>query len=706
MKQIIQDLKSGSTILEEIPVPKVKTGCVLIKTHRTLVSLGTERMLVEFGKASYISKARQQPEKVKMVLDKVKSDGLKPTMDAVFRKLGEPLPLGYCNAGEVVAVGKGVSEFQVGDRVISNGKHAEVVCVPKNLVAKIPEGVSYDEASFTVIGAIALQGIRLIKPTFGETIVVVGLGLIGQITARLLKANGCRVVGFDFDQAKVELAKNAGIEAFNVSGEVNSVSIVNELTGGTGTDGVVITASTKSNDVISEAANMSRKRGRIILVGVIGLHLQRADFYEKELSFQVSCSYGPGRYDEEYENKGNDYPIAYVRWTEKRNFEAVLRAMASDQLNVKPLISEIVELEDYQTIYSDMAGSTSIASILKYKADVDVSVSNIALDNRSFAGAKGVIGVIGAGNFAKSVIVPTLHKLNANVKYIASASGLTATTTAKKYKIANSTSDYKDMLKDDEVDAVIITTRHNSHASMVKEALEADKHVFVEKPLAITNQEIDDIITAYEKTDKTVTVGFNRRFSPFSIDARKKLGNSGSPISVIATMNAGFIPADHWVQSMEAGGGRIIGEACHLIDLITYFTGSLVDSVVMNAMGKNPEENTDNAVIMLKYKDGSLGVINYLANGNKAYAKERIEIYSQGRNIIIDNFRQSKFYGFSGSSLKKSQDKGHKNQFELLINNLKQGGGPTIPFDEVINTSRASIAAVESLKQGKWIDVR
>lgn len=321
MKQIIQDLKNGETILEEVPVPMVKSGHVLIKTTKSLVSLGTERMLVEFGKANFIQKARQQPDKVKMVLDKVKTDGLKPTMDAVFNKLNQPLPLGYCNVGEVVAVGRGVTEFKVGDRVASNGNHAEYVNVPKNLVAKIPDNVTDEEAVFTVIGSIGLQGIRLLNPTFGETIVVVGLGLIGLVTAELLLANGCNVIGFDFDPEKVKIAKEKGVIAINPSEGTDQVKFIESYTNGIGADGVIITASNKSNEIISQSANMCRKRGRVVLVGVIGLDISRADFYEKEISFQVSCSYGPGRYDEEYEQKGNDYPIGYVRWTEKRNFE-------------------------------------------------------------------------------------------------------------------------------------------------------------------------------------------------------------------------------------------------------------------------------------------------------------------------------------------------------------------------------------------------
>ena len=363
MKQIIQDLKSGQTILEEVPAPLVKSGAVLIKSTNTLVSLGTERMLVEFGKANLIEKARQQPDKVKMVLDKIKTDGLMPTLETVFNKLNQPLPLGYCNVGEVIAVGKGVKEFKVGDRVASNGNHAEYVSIPQNLVAKVPDNVSDQEAAFTVIGAIGLQSIRLLNPTLGERIVVIGLGLIGLITAELLLANGCEEIGFDFAQAKVDLAKAKGVKAFNLAQGGDQVKIVEEYTNGVGADGVIITASNKSNDIISNSAQMSRKRGRIILVGVIGLDISRADFYEKELTFQVSCSYGPGRYDEAYEQKGQDYPLPFVRWTEKRNFEAVLSAIASGKLDVKSLITEELPLEDFQKIYGNIGSSKSIATL-------------------------------------------------------------------------------------------------------------------------------------------------------------------------------------------------------------------------------------------------------------------------------------------------------------------------------------------------------
>ena len=704
MKQIVQDLNSGQTILEVVPTPEVRRGCVLIRTHRTLVSLGTERMLVEFGKAGWINKARQQPEKVLQVIQKIKTDGLKPTMDAVFRKLGEPLPLGYCNAGEVIAVGVGVNDFKVGDRVISNGNHAEVVCVPNNLVAKIPDGVSYDEAAFTVIGAIGLQGLRLIQPTFGETVVVTGLGLIGLMAAQLLQANGCRVIGLDFDGSKVELAKTLGLEAVKIDPNSDPANIILSMTNNIGADAVLITASAKSNDVISQAAKMCRKRGRIVLVGVIGLDIQRADFYEKELTFQVSCSYGPGRYEEEYEQKGMDYPIGFVRWTEQRNFEAVLQAISKKSVNVNALITEIVDLENYQEIYGDMGNSKSIASILKYNVDGPWGSTKVNVGEQLFVKSVGTSGIIGAGNFAGAMIVPLLKELNANIKYIASAKGLSGTTLAKKYKIPFSTSRYQDILEDVDVDAVVITTRHGAHASQVIESLNAGKHVFVEKPLALTLDEIETIKSAVEKSGKIVTVGFNRRFSPFSI-AAKELLHDNTPIQIIATMNAGFIPDNSWVHDMESGGGRIIGEACHYIDLISFFAGSQVEKVIMNAMGKNTTSNTDNASILLKYKNGSSGVINYFSNGSKSYPKEKIEIYSQQKNILIDNFRSAEFFGYSKSKMKKTQDKGHKEQFTKWNELLKNGGQSLISFDEIYNTSRAAILAVESLKTGMWMEV-
>ena len=704
MKQIIQSFKTGETILEEVPAPQVRRGCVLIQTTRSLVSMGTERMLVEFGKSNLLSKARQQPDKVKQVLDKIKTDGLVPTLEAVFNKLGEPLPLGYCNVGRVIEVGEGVTDFKIGDRVASNGQHAEFVCVPKNLVAHIPDNVSDEAAAFTVIGSIGLQGIRLLNPTLGETVVVVGLGLIGLLSAQLLIANGCRVIGTDVDESKLALAKEWGVIPFNPS-EGDVVKFVESQTEGVGADAVLITASAKNNDIISQAARMSRKRGRIVLVGVIGLDISRAEFYEKELSFQVSCSYGPGRYDENYEQKGIDYPLPFVRWTEKRNFETILQTLSSGKLQVEPMITDVIPLGEYQRVYGDIGHSRSIASLLKYDENpILAPLHTIQVSNTNFTGVKGVIGIVGAGNFTKMTMLPALKSTAANKKYIVSKGGVSGTALAQKYGFTHSTTDYKEVLADKEVDLILITTRHDLHAEMAIESLQAGKHVFVEKPLALNEEQLEQIIQAQKSAGTLVTVGFNRRFSPHAKKMKKLLGTA--PMNVIATMNAGAIPPNVWVHDLKVGGGRIIGEACHFIDLITYLTGSRVKSVCMNAMGVNPEENTDNASILLKYENGSTGVINYFANGSKAYSKERVEVYSQERTLILDNFRKTEGFGFKGfSKMKTPLDKGHKEQFHLLIDQIQKGGEALIPFEEIINTTRASFAAIESLKSGAWVNL-
>lgn len=691
--------------MEEVPVPQVKSGYVLIKTTRTLVSLGTERMLVEFGKANLIDKARQQPDKVKQVLDKIKTDGLQPTLEAVFNKLGQPLPLGYCNVGRVVAVGRGVTEFQVGDRVASNGNHAEYVCVPQNLVAKVPDGVSDDEAAFTVIGSIGLEGIRLLKPELGETVVVVGLGLIGLMVSQLLRANGCRVVGVEFDQAKLDLAATWGVIPVNPAKGEDQVKVVEALTDGTGADGVIITASAHDDSIIHNACLMSRKRGRIVLVGVIGLNMRRDDFYKKELTFQVSCSYGAGRYDEEYENKGHDYPFAYVRWTEKRNFQTILATIAHGGLDVKPLITEVVDLEHYGEIYGNMRKKGSIASIMKYAEDTPQN-RVVKVDGVHAAAGGGKMGIIGAGNYTSSTVVPCLVKAGAAIKYIASAGGLSAKTMARKAGAEYATSDYQEILKDPEVGLVLITTRHNMHARMVKEVLEAGKSVFVEKPLCLHPEELEEIAAAYGKAGRgvTLTVGYNRRFSPFAVKLKQMVGDG--PKNIVATMNAGFIPKEMWVHDMEVGGGRILGEACHFIDLCSFLAGSQVTAVCMNAMGEHPQENTDNASILLRYENGTNAVINYFANGSKAYQKERIEVFSQERVFVLDNWRRLEGYGTKGfSKMKGRMDKGQKDEFRMLNERLQQGGESLIPFESIVNTTKASFAAIQSLKERRWISV-
>lgn len=706
MKQIVQDLKSGATILEEVPSPQVKAGYVLIKTTRTLVSLGTERMLVEFGKASLIDKARQQPDKVKQVLDKIKTEGLQPTLEAVFNKLGQPLPLGYCNVGVVEAVGRGVTEFQVGDRVANNGNHAEYVCVPKNLVVKIPDNVTDEQAAFTVIGSIGLEGIRLLKPELGETIVVIGLGLIGLIVAQLLRANGCRVIGVEFDQAKLDLAAKWGVIPVNPAKGDDQVKMVEELTNGVGADGVIITASAHDDSIIHNACLMSRKRGRIILVGVIGLNMRRDDFYKKELTFQVSCSYGAGRYDEDYENKGQDYPLAYVRWTEKRNFETILMSIENGGLDVDSLISEIVNLEDFNQIYGDMRKKGVIASIVRYPAETN-NTKAVQLETKPFEGKSGKMGIIGAGNFTTATVIPALLKCKAIVKYISSrTNGLEAKTAAKKMGAEIATTNYTAILKDPEVNMVICTTRHDMHSKMVCESLAAGKSVFVEKPLCLNEGELVEITEAYKAAPQgtTLTVGFNRRFSPFAIQMKKLLGEGAK--NIVATMNAGFIPPEVWVHDLQVGGGRIVGEACHFIDLCSYLAGSKVVSVCVNALGQNPQENTDNMSILLRYENGSNAVINYFANGSKSYPKEKVEVFYQEKVLTLDNWRLLTGYGFKNfKKMKSGMDKGHKDEFALLNERTINGGDALIPFDSIVNTTKASFACITSLKENRWVNI-
>ncbi|WP_414660862.1 bi-domain-containing oxidoreductase [Horticoccus sp. 23ND18S-11] len=702
MRQILSNLRSGEITLADVPAPVVEPGHVLIATRRTLVSQGTEKMLVQFGKASLFQKARSQPEKVRQVMDKIRTDGLMPTIDAVFRRLDEPLPLGYCNAGVVLGVGAGVAGFTAGDRVASNGHHAEVVSIPANLVAKIPEGVADDAAAFTVAGAIALQGIRLAKPEFGETVVVIGLGLIGQLTAQLLRAAGCRVIAFDLDEAKIALARAAGVTAVKAEGEQDAIRQVEAATHGIGADAVIITASTASHDVIARSARMSRQRGRIVLVGVVGLNLNRADFYAKELSFQVSCSYGPGRYDADYEEKGHDYPPGFVRWTENRNFQAVLEALASGALNVAPLITQRVPLAEFQAVYDTM--DTGLASLLVYEGSPSLAPT-VLLPQPEFAAGAGGLAVIGAGNFARMTVLPALAAAKAPVRAIVSASGVSGTTLARKYGVPVSTTDLASVLKSQDVNGVIITTRHHQHAAMAIAALRAGKHVLVEKPLCIhlpELAEIEAVMAAQPAGGPTLSVGYNRRFAPQMEKMKSLLGAEPGAITFIATMNAGAVPAAHWVSDPEIGGGRILGEACHLIDLAIFLAASPVVAVSAVALADSGES----ASIVLRHGNGSTAAIQYLANGHRAVSKERIEVHSRGRTLLLDNFRELTGHGFTSfGKLKGRQDKGHARQFAQFADRMRAGGPALIPWPEIVNSTRATFAVLQAIAERRVIAV-
>ena len=709
MKQIIQNIKTGDTILAEIPAPVVLSNSVLIKTSLSMVSIGTEKMLVDFGKANIFNKAKQQPERVKQVFNKIKTEGFRSTISSVLNKLDEPIQLGYCNVGTVVQVGSEVENISIGDRVASNGPHAEFVNVPHNLVAKIPDNVTDYEALFTVIGAIGLQGIRLLNPALGENIVVVGLGLIGIITCQLLRSNGCNVIGVDIDQSKCDFAKSYGVKAINskINSPVKSVmNITNEL----GADGVLITASTSSNNVISNAAKMSRKKGKIVLIGVVGLNIDRSDFYKKELSFITSCSYGPGRYDIEYEKRGKDYPISYVRWTAKRNFEAILSLLKNKKINVNDLKRKKVPLENFDQIYGSLNKENLVIQILTYPKinQNDHQVNTISIRPKNFNFNESLIGIIGAGNFTKMTIMPILRKLNSKIKYICSESGLNGTRLCEKYNVQKSTTNYKEILNDEKINTVIIATRHSLHYEMIISALKANKNIFVEKPLCITKNQLKEIIKVYNHhSDCSIMVGYNRRFSIHLQRVKKSIGDNVGAKNIIINMNAGSLPDTHWTRDYKNEGGRIIGEACHLFDLSIYLTDSLIKSVCSNSLGGLKDANTDNMSILLKMEDGSNIVINYFSNGSRKYSKERIEVFSLERNWIIENFIETKSYGAKNFPKTKTKiDKGHYNQFKEYFNNIENGRGSPIPIEQIVNVSLATFAAIKSLKESKWINIK
>ncbi len=703
MLQILQNLSNGETSLVDVPAPKTMKGHINIQTKKSLVSVGTERMLVDFGKAGWVEKARSQPDKVKMVMEKVKADGLSATYDAVKSKLDQPLPLGYCNVGRVLNAG--VTGFEKDSRVVSNGHHAEVVRVPKNLVTSIPDEVDDETASFTVLGAIAMQGIRLVNPTVGETVVVTGLGLIGLLTVQILKANGCRVLGIDFDSPKCELAKQFGAEVVNLSKEQDPVVMAKAFSRGRGVDAVIITASSKSNDIIHQAATMCRKRGRIVLVGVVGLELSRADFYEKELTFQVSCSYGPGRYDKDYEDKGMDYPIGFVRWTEQRNFEAVLDLMASGSIDVKSLISHRFKIDDAVAAYEKLNDRSSLGILLDYNgASAKSPAENTVIlsENTISQAQKGSVAFVGGGNYASRVLIPAFKRAGANLTALVTSGGMSAFHHGKKNGFLKASTDIEQAL-DDAVDSVVIATQHNLHASQTVQALKAGKHVFIEKPLALTHDEIDKIEACQKESKSIVMVGYNRRFSPHIKKIKSLLDAKPLPKTFIMTMNAGEIPKEHWTQDAKIGGGRIIGEACHYIDLMRFLTGSKIKSFNALKMGENDfvEVTEDKALISLTFEDGSMGSIHYFANGGKSFPKERIEVFCDNGVLQLDNFRKLRGFGWKGFNKMNllSQDKGQENCVDAFMNSVRKGSENPVPQDEIFEVARVSVDIAEMLRE-------
>ncbi|MEN3977222.1 bi-domain-containing oxidoreductase [Emcibacter sp. SYSU 3D8] len=703
MKQILQNLSDGVTNLVDVPAPLAGAGQLLIRTSASVLSAGTERMLVEFGKAGWIDKARQQPDKVRQVLDKLRTDGLASTIEAVRSKLDQPLPLGYCNAGHVIAVGPGVEGFAIGDHVVSNGKHAEIVAVPRNLCAHIPAGVDDESAAFAVLAAIGLQGVRLAAPTLGEAVVVTGLGVIGLLTAQLLRANGCRVLGIDFDPGRLALARQFGAQVVDLSRGEDPVAAADAFSRGRGVDAVLLAASTTSSEPVAQAARMCRKRGRIVLVGVTGLELSRADFYEKELSFQVSCSYGPGRYDPAYEEKGQDYPVGFVRWTEQRNFEAVLDMMATGALDVTSLVSHRFDIANAPHAYELLASDEpSTGIVLQYPAVGDIepvvtrTISLTAEQGRTASSAAAVAGFIGAGNFGGRVLISAFADAGATLQTLASAGGVSAVHHGRKYGFRQATTDTGALLADPAINTVVIGTRHDTHADFASRALQSGKHVFVEKPLCLTLEELAAVESNYIRAPGSplLMVGFNRRFAPQIVRMKRLLDTVREPKQFIMTVNAGAIPAEHWTQDPSVGGGRIVGEACHFVDLLRHLASAAIrHHLIVGLDGAKRTPVGDSVAITLSFADGSVGTIHYLANGHRSVGKERLEVFCAGRVLQLDNFRRLRGHGWPGfrSMNLWSQDKGHRACVRAFVEAITHGRAAPIPIDEILEVSRVAI---------------
>jgi predicted dehydrogenase len=680
--QVFQHLDDGRTVVEDVPVPQVRDGHVLVQNAASVVSAGTERMLVDFGRAGLIGKARSQPERVREVLDKVRTDGLGATTRAVRNRLGEPLALGYASAGTVIAVGRGVEGLKVGDRVASNGPHAQVVCVPATLTVRIPEGsdgpVPFADAAYATIGAIALQGTRLAQPTLGERFVVTGLGLVGLLVAQLLHAQGCQVLGIDVDPERLALAEQLGIRTLLASEGSDPVGAALSFSDGRGVDGVIVAASTRSSDPLRDAAHMCRQRGRIVLVGVTGMELDRRPLYEKELTLQVSSSYGPGRYDPAYEDEAADYPFGFVRWTAGRNMGAFLEQVAAGRVRVDVLTTHREQLAAAERAYTTLTEDRRALGIVLEHPDAPAELPAVeraatstakAQVRRPATDAPVRVAVIGAGNYARQTLLPAITKAGGTVRTVVSRSGADAKDLARRVGAQASTS-VDQVLADPDVDAVFIATRHDSHADLAVRALEAGKHVWLEKPVGLTVAEVDAVTAAYTvaaERGQILRVGFNRRHAPLVIRMKELLAQIDAPKMMVATVNAGRLPGGHWTNDPMIGGGRIIGEACHHVDLLAHLAGSPITSATMTSMADHVDVGT--ATIVLTFADGSLGTVHYVTNGSRRFTKERVEIATAGRWLFLEDFRQLRGSGWHGAVSRRwgRPNKGHLGAVEMFL---------------------------------------
>jgi polar amino acid transport system substrate-binding protein len=718
MKQILQNPQRGGPAVVDVPPPVAMRGRVLVRTAVSLISAGTERMTVDLAQKSLVGKARERPDLVRQVIQKAKTEGIINTINLVRSKLGASTALGYSAAGIVIGVGDGVTEFRAGDRVACAGagyaSHAEVLSVPKNLCVRLPDGVGFEAAAFGTLGAIALQGVRLAEPTLGEAVVVIGLGLLGQLTVQLLKANGCRVFGVDLDAAKIALARELGADAGAVPNDAVAKSII-EWSRGRGADAVLITAATPSNQPVELAGEVSRRKGRVVAVGLVGLDVPRQVYYERELTLKISMSYGPGRYDPEYEERGHDYPFAYVRWTEGRNIEAFLDLVAAGRVNVERLITHRFPIEDGARAYELITGETKepyLGVLLKYDTERAVE-SRIEINQgtrKSAAGAGRIgLGLVGAGSYARKMLLPHFKAAGAEFRAVATASGLTARDTAERYGFHYCVAGADEVINDPEVNLVVIATRHDLHAELARRALLAGRHVFVEKPLALTDEELARVSEAAAQSAGKLMVGFNRRFSPLARAAQDFFAGRSVPLSIIYRVNAGRIPREHWTQDLDEGGGRIIGEVCHFIDLMQFWTQALPVRVYAESITSRSHAiiDADSVMITLRFSDGSNGVIAYLAEGDRALAKERVEIFGGGRTFVLDDFRSASLYrdGREDKTKLRGQDKGQADQVRAVCEAVARGKPAPIPLESLVATTRATFCIHESLRTGMAVDV-
>ncbi|MBK8501580.1 MAG: bi-domain-containing oxidoreductase [Saprospiraceae bacterium] len=708
MKQLIQNFKNGNLFVDEVPVPALGPGMVFIKNEYSLISAGTEKNTVKVAQSSIIGKARQRPDLVAQVLQNVKSEGLMATLNKVKTRLDAPKALGYSTCGTVVASLDQDLQFKPGDRVACAGQdyasHAEYVCIPQNLVAKVPDKVSSEEAAFTTLGAIALQGVRQAQPNLGENICVIGLGLIGQITCQLLKANGCKVFGIDLDPHLIDLAISTSAHNALLRGDSNLMSAIMDFTDGNGFDAVIITAAAKSNDPIELSAEIARKKGKIVVVGSVKMDIPRdPHFYRKELDLKMSCSYGPGRYDTNYEENGIDYPVGYVRWTEQRNMQAFLNLLARKSINLKPLISHIFEIEQAGLAYDLITGKnhhTFLGILLKYSHHEENQSSWIPVNTipRKEINA----GFIGAGNFAQAHLIPIAKKSLISLDGVATSRGITAKNVAEKFGFNYCTTSPDDILQNDNIDTVFIATPHSSHAALTIQALQSGKNVFVEKPLAINLVQLKDIVRSKDFNQRTLMVGFNRRFAPLANLIKDEFKSTSEPMVINMRINAGYIPKNHWQQQIEKEGGRIIGEMCHFIDLMQYFTGAQPVKVYADCMNTSNELLTsfDNIAVVIKFSDGSIGNLIYTANGDKSLPKELIEVFCGSKIGVIQDFKEGTIHSGGKTRKIKISGKGHCEQISAFVTSIKNGQPSPISFQSICLTTLTTFKIHDCLMTG------